>query len=334
MRFQALLPTFELGQCVRENSDHMKTFKHLCFEERFVIEKLTQGGSRIREIAGFIGRSPNTVSREVRKNSVRGVYQADKAHHKAYFKRWRSKRQCLKVALDHFLHRFVDEKLRKKWSPEQISGYLEKELGISCSTKAIYKFARRRCYDRYLFWGWNKRKGGKKQYQYNTPKDGRQYIEERPVLDGHGHLEMDFIVSRQSTWVLLVLVDRLTKRTWVRRLPNRKHGTIRAALSETLKDVVVRSITTDNDIAFTCWRELEALLTTHIYFTHPYHSWEKGLVENSNRWIRCFVPKRRDIESVTEGDLESIHTFLNDRPRAVIDFAIPSQYYQNITCPI
>ena len=260
-----LLLTFELGQCVRKNNDHMKTFKHLCFEERFVIEKLLRGGTKVREIARFLGRSPNTVSREIQKNMVKGEYIAKKAQHKSYFKRWRSKRQCLKVAMDYFLHHFVDEKLRKRWSPEQISGYLEKELGISCSTKAIYKFARRRCYDRYLFWGWNNHKGGRKRYQYDTPKDGRKYIDERPELNGTGHLEMDFIVSRQSSYVLLVLVDRLSKRVWVRRLPNRKSGTIRAALSEVLKDVVVRSITTDNDIAFACWKELEILLNTPLY---------------------------------------------------------------------
>ena len=311
------------------------TFKHLCFEERFVIETLLKGNAHIREIARLLGRSPNTVSREIRKNSVKGEYCADKARHKAYFKRWRSKRQCLKVAMDDFLGRFVDRMLReKKWSPEQISGYLMRELGIRCSAKAIYKFARSRCYERYLFWGWNKRKGGKKQYQYDTPKDGRRYIDERPPLEGAGHLEMDFIVSRQSSWVLLVLVDRLTRRTWVRRLPNRKRGTIRVALSEVLKGVVVRSITTDNDIAFTCWRELEYLLAAPLYFTHPYHSWEKGLVENTNRWIRCFVPKRRDIASVTQEELDEIHAFLNDRPRAVIGFAIPSRYYQSTVCPI
>ncbi len=319
---------------MRENSCHMKTFTHLCFEERFVIEKLVRGHARVREIARFLGRSPNTISREIRRNSVRGEYRADKANHKAYFKRWRSKRQCLKVAMDRFLHSFVDRMLReKKWSPEQISGYLKEDLGISCSTKAIYKFAHRRCYDRYLFWGWNKHKSGRKQYQYTNPKDSRKYIDERLPLDGIGHLEMDFIVSGQSVWVLLVLVDRLTKRTWVQKLPNRKRSTIRAALSEMLSGVEVKSITTDNDIAFTCWEELETLLGTRIYFTHPYHSWEKGLVENTNRWIRCFVPKRRDIASVTQEELDEIHAFLNDRPRAVIGFAIPSMYYQPIVCP-
>ena len=141
---------------------------------------------------------------------------------------------------------------------------------------------------------------------------------------------MDFIVSKHSSAVLLVMVDRLTKKTWIRKLPNRKRSTVRTALSATPFDVTVQSITTDNDIAFMCWKELEKLLHTRIYFTHPYHSWEKGLVENTNRWIRCFVPKRRDIASVTESELDEIHSFLNDRPRECIGFRSPVSYYSSI----
>lgn len=308
----------------------MKKYAHLCDEERFVIEKLLGAGKRLRAIADILGRSPNTVSREVGRNSAHGIYTAQKAGSKACSKRWRSKRNCLKVALDAFLTRFVTEKLKKKWSPKQISGFLRVEYGITCSAKAIYKFAESRCLEQHLFWRWNKRKGGPKKSRSGLPKDGRTYIDERPVLDGPGHLEMDFIVSKSSAWVLLVVVDRLTKRTWVERVPNRKRSTIRAALPLLLKDVVVRSITTDNDVAFTCWRELEVLLNTRIYFTHPYHSWEKGLVENTNRWIRCFVPKRRDIASVTEEELQEVHAFLNDRPRECLGFRFPSEYYSSI----
>ena len=92
----------------------------------------------------------------------------------------------------------------------------------------------------------------------------------------------------------------------------------------------LKSITTDNDIAFTCWNELETLLNTRIYFTRPYHSWEKGLVENTNRWIRCFVPKRRDISTVSEEELNEIHSFLNDRPRECIGFRTAMEYYLSI----
>src|SRR3989344_4307397 len=308
----------------------MKKYSHVRFEERCVIEKLLGAGLGVRYIADVLGRSPNTIAAEIRRNTVDGHYGAKKADHKAYAMRWRAKKDCLKVAMDEFLTRFVMEKLEKKWSPKQISGVLRRNYQIVCSAKAIYRFAESRCLGHLLFWGWNKHKGGRKRHTHAPARDGRTFIDERPVLEGTGHLEMDFIVSKHSSYVLLVIVDRLTKNTWIRKLPNRKRSTIRAALSQMLNNVVVRSITTDNDIAFTCWRELEELLQTRIYFTHPYHSWEKGLVENTNRWVRCFVPKRRDIESVTEEEMLEIHAFLNDRPRECIGFQSPREYYSSI----
>jgi transposase, IS30 family len=312
-----------------------KKFHHLKDEERFCIEKMYSAGSVIRKIAEFLGRSVNTISREIQKYSVNGAYDSLKAKQKSSAKRWRAKQQCLKVALDPFLCFFVIERLSKpyRWSPKQISGHLKRELGIKCSSKAIYKFAESRGLEHLLFWGWNNVRGGRKRYTHKNAKDDRKYIEERPFLNGLGHLEMDFVVSKESSWVLLVIVDRIAKRSWIRKLPNRKRDTIRTALSQMFRGVTVKSITTDNDIAFTCWKELEVLLNTQIYFTHPYHSWEKGLVENTNRWIRCFVPKRRDIESVSEEDLNEIHSFLNDRPRECIGFRSPMEYYLNLTCP-
>ena len=309
----------------------MKKYTHLGEEERFVIEKLLGVHMKLRCIAQALGRSPNTIAREISRNSVLGIYTAGKANHKAYATRWRSKRDCMKVAVDSFLTFFVTEKLKKHWSPKQISGHLKLEYGITCSAKAIYKFAESRCLEQHLFWSWNKRKGGRKKNNHGMPKDGRRYIDERPPLEDVGHLEMDFIVSKSSRWVLLVVVDRVTKFSWVKRLPNRKRSTIRTALSLLLCGVTVKSITTDNDIAFTDWKNLEVLLGTHIYFTNPYHSWEKGLVENTNRWIRCFVPKRRDIASVSEEDLREIHAFLNDRPRECLGFRVPSEYYSSIS---
>lgn len=308
-----------------------KKYKHLSFEERFMIEKLLGFAVAIREIAKFLKRSPNTISGEIKKNSVNGEYDAKKAHQKARGSRWKAKRQCLKVAMNSFLLIFVEEKLRKKWSPKQISGYLKKELQIVCSSKAIYKFASSRSLEHLLFWGWNNQKGGPKKYKYNNPKDGRKYIELRPLATEAGHFEMDFIVSKQSSFVLLIVVDRVAKKTFLRKLPNRKRATVLGALSALFGGIKIKSITTDNDIAFVCWKEIEALLNTQVYFTHPYHSWEKGLVENTNRWIRCFVPKRKDIQSVTEEETQEILSFLNDRPREIIGFKIPSLYHYQLT---
>lgn len=306
-----------------------KTFKHLCEKERFLIESLLRVHTSIRGIALILERSPNTISREIKKNIVNGIYIGDKAQRKAYYKRYLSKRQCLKVAMDSFLNRFVRDKLKDKWSPKQMSGYLN-NMGIKISSKAIYKFVCSRGLGHLLFWGWNKRKTGRKEYKYNQIKDNRKYIDERPEIKEAGHWEMDFIVSKQSKWVLLVLVEILSKNTIVKILPNRKHATVNRALSEIFFGKTVLSITTDNDIAFSNWIAIEKMLHTKIYFCHPYHSWEKGLVENTNRWIRCFVHKKRDISTVTEKELQDVHSFLNDRPREIIGFKFPSVlYYQN-----
>ena len=305
----------------------MKTYRHIQFEERFVIEKLLNAGSLIREIAIFLKRSPNTISQELKKNRVNGVYDAKQAQLKVSQRRWRAKRQCLKVAMDSFLVSFVEDKLEQKWTPKQISGHLKRELGVTCSAKAIYKFIESRGLEYRLFWRWNKKKGGPKRKTHKPAIDGRKYIEERPVHNVFRHYEVDFIVSKQSTYVLLVATDRLTKHSLVSQLPNRKRHTISAAFADMFSGIPLKSITTDNDIAFQHWLELESIIQAPIYFCHPYHSWEKGLVENTNRWIRCFVPKRRDIASVTQEELNEIHTFLNDRPKECIDFRISSEYY-------
>ena len=232
-----------------------KKYCHLRNEERFCIEKMYSAGAAIRRIAEFLSRSVNTISREIKKHSVNGAYDALKAHQKSSAKRWRAKEQCLKVALDPFLCGFVIERLAKpyRWSPKQISGFLKLEYGIICSSKAIYKFAESRGLEHLLFWGWNNVRGGRKRYAHKTPKDGRKYIEERPFPNELGHFEMDFIVSKETSWVLLVIVDRVAKRSWVLKLPNRKRDTVRIALSRLFHGVDLKSITTDNDIAFTCW---------------------------------------------------------------------------------
>ena len=98
-------------------------------------------------------------------------------------------------------------------------------------------------------------------------------------------------MSSVSTYSLLVVTERKNKTVYVKRIPNRTHKVVLGALKEIFKDKLVLSITTDNDIAFGKWKEIEKELNTKIYFCEPYHSWEKGLVENTNRWIRLFIKR-------------------------------------------
>lgn len=294
-------------------------YGQLSYEERISIKTLLGQGASIRSIASALGRSPNTIAREVKEKQVKGDYQPKKAQHKTYWRRYRSKRDCMKVALDTELIDLVMEKLALRWSPERIAGYAQRR-GIVVSAKAIYKFIRSRCLERYLFWHRNRRRGGPKrsvQQHRDTLKRGTAL---RPVVSGSGHLELDFIVSRQSAAVLLVTVDRYTRKTLIYRLPHKTHRAVLGVLREMKTRYLIKTITTDNDLVFRRWQELERVLGIPFFFTQPYHSWEKGLVENTNRWIRTFLPKKRDLATVTDVELHLILAFLNETPRQCLGF--------------
>jgi len=79
----------------------MKT-KHLTYEERVIIERLQKTKS-LRKIAKILKRSHSCISKEINRNKIREEYTAKKANHKAYYKQWRKKRNCLKVSKNEFL---------------------------------------------------------------------------------------------------------------------------------------------------------------------------------------------------------------------------------------
>lgn len=300
----------------------MKTgtkYRQLTFEERVMISTLTNEGYSKRAIARVLGRSPNTISYELQEKKVHGEYLPKKAHHKSYYRQYKSKRGCMKVAMDRNIARFVEAKLCEKWSPQRISGHLRR-CGVMVSKKAIYKYVHSRCLERYLFWSWNNKKGGPKRRQHRSWDYLKRHVSERPVTTGSGHWELDFIVSKQSKVVLLVLVDRWTRFAIIRKLERKTHESVTRALAHVQRRWCMKSVTTDNDIVFQTWVAMEALLGVPFYFTTPYTSQEKGLVENTNRWIRCFVPKKRDLARVTDDELRSIERYLNDIPRQCLEY--------------
>ena len=114
----------------------------------------------------------------------------------------------------------------------------------------------------------------------------------------------------------------------MKRLKSRKNTYVNRVLSTILKNEIVLSITTDNDIAFAKWKLIEKQLNTHLFFTDPFSSWQKGLVENMNRWIRQFLPKRTDFHNVSFKHLNDIQNWLNNQPREVLNFKTAEEKYQ------
>ena len=293
--------------------------KHLSKEERFCIEKMCRGGDSFGKIGRTLGRGVSTVSEEVNGNGGRLAYDAEHAHHRAYLKQYWKKKGCNKVAMDGALSRQVERSLARGQSPETISVRLKEEGRYAyASGKSIRKFiSRRSSLERFLFWNRNYRKSGRKRKDASLNDPGRAFIDMRPheALYAYGHWEGDFIVSRHTASVLLVLVERTTKVTLCTLLPDRRNDRVNESIRSLLSGYTVKSLTLDNDIAFTKWRELEELLKAPVFFCHPYHSWEKGLVENTNRWIRQFVPKRTNLALLSEGEVSWIADWMNHTPR-------------------
>lgn len=298
--------------------------KHLSNEERFCIEKMCKAGETFVDIGKTLGRGKSTITGEVNANGGRKRYTAEVAIRRAYWKQYRKKRDCNRVATDGHLSRFVEKKLQSGWSPESISVRLKIQSGLAyASKKSIRKFiGKRPGLEQFLFWNRNDHKGGRKRENkiYLTDPD-RKWIEMRPTeaLFSYGHWEMDFIVSKHNSWVILVCVEKYSKLVKLALLPNRQNDLVNEVLMSMFKGCIVHTITTDNDVAFGKWKELEVTLNTKIYFCHPYHSWEKGLVENCNRWIREFVSKKTDLKSISPLFLLDIENYFNHKPRVCLD---------------
>ena len=296
--------------------------KHLLKEERFCIEKMKKAGFSSEQIAKTIGRGRSTVDEELRKNGGIEAYEYLKAHHRAYLKQYRKKRTCMKVAMDIGIRQWTEYYLfEKDWSPETISVALWLNHRLRVSAKAIRKYIRKRCLE-YLLARYRKRKGYKR---INSNLTNRIFITDTNcVREGYGHWEGDFIVSSTNTSVLLVLVERKTKEAKIAHLPNRTNDLVNQAIANLLIDRTVSSLTLDNDIAFIKHRALSAMIDAPVYFTRPYRSTDKALVENTNRWIRRYVPKRSDLSTVSPLQIKKALEWLNERPRECLGWMTAS----------
>lgn len=309
----------------KDNDQMGKYYDHLSYEDRVKIEHWYGSGRSIRFIARELGRSPNTISYEIKNLQVSGEYSAKKAKVKAYQKRYYARTTTNKVARDKELRAYVDSKLDFGWSPKTIAGRTRSDLGIVVSKDAVYRYVRLYALHHKLYF---KGRPKRRKAMYRRSLMGeRKWIKERILRDEIGHWELDFVVSRHSRAVLLVAVDTLSKKTLIELLPNRTKKEVAKALPNMFDGCTVKTILTDNDIAFKQWEEFEKLLDAPIYFCHPYHSWEKGLVENANKWIRHFIPKRSDLQSVTKEKIQECLLYLNDRPREVLQFKTANEVY-------
>ena len=315
-----------------------KKYGHIVKQERVEIAYLkNRKGYSIRQVAEALNRSKSSISDELKNNSVNGVYDAHKAHQKALLRRKNSKFEGMKIVSDIKLREYVENKIGKDdWSPEQVAGRLKNiTQNINYASKeAIYKYA-------FSVYGRNieskLRYKGKKKKRKRTKVGqlkNRTFIEERPVViekrGRFGDWEGDFIVSgKNGSGALLVLHERKTRYVVIEKLESRSPTLVNQRLSEiTGGFTCFNSLTLDNDISFKLHEAMSIMLGCPVYFCHPYHSWEKGGVENTNKLIRQYIPKGSDISRLSLKYIERVEKKLNSRPRKCLGFKNPLEVMQ------
>jgi len=269
------------------------------------------------------------VSKELKRNKVRGKYIANKADFKAYQRRQRRKVQMKKIRHSNEIENYIREKLTEKRSPELIAWVWNKiHPEQKISFKSIYKYI----YSRFWEWMWehlySKRRRPRKRKWTSGRRQlipYRRWIDVRPLsiwlLKDFWHYEADLIVWPRwgSKEVLLTLTEKKTRYKLAYKLPSKSPSEVLKKLQVVIKKYGIQSITFDNWVEFMYHYKLG--IST--YFCHPYHSREKGQVEYTNKLYRMFISKWSDISNYTQEYIDLVSLNLNKRPMVCLDYETP-----------
>jgi IS30 family transposase len=316
----------------------MKKYKHMSHDER---DKLAIGinqGRSLRSIGRELGRYPSTLKRELERNHGPKIYaphqaqeRAMKRHHIAH------KRSRLK---SYALRHDVEALIMKGWSPEIISGRLNKKgKHPSISHEAIYQWIYTEAPQLipYLV-----RQHKQRFPKYHSRKHKKNHIPQRVSIQKRsalinsrkqpGHWEADLLVGKGSE-ALEVTIERTSRFTRVKKIKDKTADASSQALASLLLNIPTklrRSITYDNGSENMNHLELNAQLKTRSYFCAPFHSWEKGSVENRNGIIRRFIPKGTDLSTIPTQEIQNIENWINDRPMKCLKFQTPAEVFASL----
>lgn len=317
----------------------VKSYRQLSLEEREEIVIGLELGHSLGVIAKSINRSVSTISRECTRNQPscnKVKYRAIPAHKRSQERQVKSHRRARLKS--EATRKYVAEKLKLGWTPELISGRIKREgLLNTISHESIYQwvYSERKDLIKHLPRSHRKRrKRGSAKYKHASKIPNRTPLENRSELANSrqelGHWEADTAVSRQSKGAIAVMIERKTRLIKIHKLASKSALNMRNALVESLQSEPThlrKSITFDNGTENTLHASVNQALGTLSFFCQPYHSWEKGSVEQSIGLVRRFYPKKTDWDLVSQQDLDIIQDQLNHRPRKCLNFLSPTEAY-------
>lgn len=311
----------------------MPSYNRLTGADRIELYALKKAGLTQKAIAAQINVAASTISRELRRNTGLRGYRPKQADRLACARR----SQACGSRISQATWRSVDEMIKEDWSPEQISGHLKAIGQSSVSPEWIY------CHI-YA----DKSQGGtlhthlrcqkKRRKRRGTTERrgqiiGRVCITERPeIVETRariGDWEADTVIGRQGGAVLVTLAERKSRFSLIIKAENKTAAAVSAAMTTAMGPhaAQVHTLTYDNGKEFAYHQRVSDELEAKGFFAHPYHSWERGLNENTNGLIRQYLPKGKSLDDLTDQDVVEIMDKLNNRPRKCLGFRTPNQVF-------
>jgi len=320
--------------------------RFLSEQERIQIADLASRGHGPTAIGKALGGSPSTISRELRRNlHPSGQYRPFHAHAVGATRRRRS--HPLKPSIDPVLRSYVIERLRQRWSPQQISRALRlahpgdpaRRVATETIYQAIYRHGSgivRKPAPSPLRTGRDHRRGHSRQI-----RAGRRFAQ--PMLSVHerdfeptdrsqaGHWEGDLIVGPHNRSAIGTLVERQTRYVKLLHLPAHNSLELHAALVRVLAELpppLRRTLIWDQGTEMAKHLDVTTDTGMRIYFCDAASPWQRGSNENTNGLLRQYFPKSTDLSVHTLRDLARVETELNKRPRIVLDDRSPDELFK------
>ena len=316
----------------------------LTLSEREEISRGLGLGASLRSIAKRLRRAPSTISREVARNGGQSKYRAS-ASDSAAWERARRPQRC-KLACKKTLRDTVSKQIQKKWSPEQIAGWLKrthmKDVTKRVSHETIYRslFVQARgVLKKELLTHLRATRTMRRSRHASLKRDGLGQIKdavsirERPasVEDRAvpGHWEGDLIAGPKNSYIV-TLVERHSRYVMLAKVNGRDTKTVIDALikqSRKLPDELYKSLTWDRGKELSDHKRFTMTTDIDVYFCDPQSPWQRGSNENTNRLLRQYFPKGTDLSVHSQAKLNAVARELNERPRKTLDYETPAERF-------
>ncbi|WP_282611443.1 IS30 family transposase [Pelagibius sp. Alg239-R121] len=331
--------------------DRRRSKQALSLIEREEISRALSVNRSLRSIAYQLGRSPSTISREVRRNGGRIDYRAAASDQAAWERAVRPK--TCKLACHPSLSRAVSAKLRRKWSPEQIAGWLKrsfpgeahKQVSHETIYRSLYIQARgvlkkellehlrakrtiRRSRHASL-----KRKGLGQVKDAVSISERPACVEDRAVP---GHWEGDLIGGSKNSYIA-TLVERQSRYVMLIKVANKDTKSVISGLikqSHRLPKELYKSLTWDRGKELADHSRLTMATDIEVYFCDPHSPWQRGSNENTNRLLRQYLPRGTDLSVHSQAKLGAIARQLNERPRKTLQYQTPAEKFAECVAAI